>query len=86
MDYYWVVDYREDKSGGLHPVIIGGRAFSSHLRAQNYIDRANLSRKAEIFELPTSSQSKATRTVKAELIKRYRSLDQGMARAVHKVS
>lgn len=82
--YYWVVDYTADKSNNLHPVIIGGRAFTSELLAQRYMDDSNLSRKAEIFELPTSDVSRATRMVKAQLVKRYKSLDGGMKRAVHK--
>jgi len=83
--YYWVVDYKQAKDGSLRPVIIGGRAFTSELLAQRYLDDANLSRKAEIFELSTGSTSKASQGIKAQLIKRYKSLDRGMTRAVHKV-
>jgi len=83
--YYWVVDYTRAKDGSLRPVIIGGRSFSSELLAQHYMDDANLSQKAEIFELPTSNSSRATQMVKAQLIRRYKSLDKGVRRAVHKV-
>ena len=85
---YWVVDYRADKSGKYHPVVIGGRSFHTRTQAQNYIDNANLSSRAEIFGPPdvsnTTDIGRVTSEIKAILIKRYRSLDQGMARAVHK--
>lgn len=80
---YWVVDYRQTKSGGMSPVVIGGRAFSSELLAQRYIDDADLSRKAEIFPLPTANAAKATSMIKAQLVKRYKSLDRGTTRATH---
>jgi len=81
---FWIVDYKTDSQGSLRPVIIGGRAFPNELLAQKYIDEANLSRKAEVFDLPTTDISKATQMVKAKLIKRYKSLDEGMKRAYHK--
>lgn len=87
--YYWVVDYKADKQGQLHPVIFGGRAFTSELLAQRFIDESNLSPRAEIFPLPTSNQSSATGQVKAKLVKRYGSKgegwEKGLERAVHKV-
>lgn len=82
--YFWVVDYKQRKDGNFSPVIIGGRAFSSEIRAQQYIDESNLSQKAEIIELDTRNQAKATSKIKAQLIRRYKSLDKGMVRAVHK--
>lgn len=81
---FWVVDFRKDAKGSYHPVVIGGRAFTVRSQAQNYMDKANLSSRAEIFETSTSNQMRATQEIKAELIKKYRSLDQGMARAYHK--
>jgi len=84
VSYFWVVDFRKTKDGSIRPVVIGGRAFTTELRAQQYIDNSNLSQKAEIFELPTSDTSKATRSIKARLISRYRSLDKGLTRAVHR--
>ena len=83
MNYFWVVDYSKSKSGEIRPVIIGGRAFTSELLAQRYIDDSSLSSKAEIFPLPTSDTSRATQMIKAKLIKRYQNLDQGLVRAVH---
>ena len=85
MNYFWVVDYTQAKDGSTRPIVIGGRAFTSALRAQRYLDDANLSRRAEIFELPTGGTSRATQMIKAQLVRRYRSLDRGVARAVHKV-
>lgn len=82
--YYWVIDYKETKSGDYIPVVIGGRAFPSELQAQKYIDDSNLSRRAEIFELDTCNQDKATGAIKAILIRRYKSLDKGMMRASHR--
>ena len=82
--YYWVVDYKQSEDEKIHPVIIGGRAFSSEVQAQRYMDDASLSRHAEIMELLTSSTSAATQEIKAILVKRYKSLDKGMTRAVHK--
>lgn len=82
---YFVVDFTQDKSGKLHPVIIGGRAFTTESAAQQYVDTANLSRQAEILHTDTMNQSKATQEIKAQLIKKFRNLNQGMARAVHKV-
>lgn len=84
MTYWWVVDYTSAKDGRMRPVVIGGRAFTSELLAQRYLDDANLSRKAEILELPTSDTSKATQMIKAVLIRRFKSLDKGITRAVHK--
>lgn len=85
---FWVVDYRQDKAGGYHPVVIGGRAFAVRAQAQNYVDSANLSNRAEIFGPPdisnSTNQDRVTQEIKAILIKRYKNLDQGMARAVHK--
>lgn len=85
---YWVVDYKSDSKGRYHPVVIGGRSFYTNTQAQNYIDTANLSNRAEIFAPPeisdTTSMDRVTQEIKAILIKRYRSLDQGMVRAVHR--
>jgi len=83
--FYWVVDYTASKDGTLRPVVIGGRAFQTELHAQRYIDDSNLSRNAEIIELPTADQSKATGMLKAILVKRHKSLSKGMTRAVHKL-
>ncbi len=83
MSYYWVIDYHRARNGSIRPVVIGGRAFTTEVRAQQYIDEANLSPKAEIIELNTSDTSKATRAIKARLIRRYRDLDKGLTRAVH---
>ena len=83
--YFWVVDYRQRKDGKLAPVVIGGRSFTSNLRAQQYIDDSSLSQRAEIIELSTSNQARATSMVKAKLITRYKDLDKGMTRAVHNV-
>lgn len=83
--YWWVIDFIKAKDGSLRPVVIGGRAFSTELYAQRYVDDASLSRLAEIVELPTSDTSKATQMLKAKLAKRYKSLDKGMARAIHQV-
>lgn len=82
--YFWVVDYTRAKDDTLRPVVIGGRAFVTELHAQRYMDEANLSRNAEIMELPTSDTGRATQMVKAILIKRFGSLDKGMRRAIHK--
>lgn len=78
------MDYKQSEDEKIHPVVIGGRAFSSEIRAQRYMDDANLSRNAEIMELSTSNTSAATQEIKAILVKRYQSLDKGMARAVHR--
>jgi hypothetical protein len=81
---YWIVDYTSGKDGGtIHPVIIGGRAFPTEPTAQAYIDGANLSARAEIIQLDTVNQAKATSKIKAILIRRYKSLDKGLARAYH---
>ena len=82
--YYWVVDYSERKDGTKVPIVIKGRAFSSELQAQRYIDEANLSRNAEIFELSSSNEKAATQELKAKLIRRYKSLDKGMTRVSHR--
>jgi len=82
--YFWVVDYTRAKDDTLRPVVIGGRAFVTELHAQRYMDDANLSRNAEIMELSTSDTGRATQEIKAILIKRFRSLDKGMRRAVHR--
>ncbi len=81
--YYWVVDFRQSKDGLLRPVIIGGRSFTTEIRAQEYIDNSNLSPKAEIYPVDTSDMSKATRVIKAKLITKYKSLDRGLTRASH---
>jgi hypothetical protein len=83
MRYFWIVDYRKDSKGVFHPVVIGGRAFTSEISAQEYIDHAGLSSRAEIFPLDTSNQAKATQKIKAVLIRRYKSLDKGMTRVGH---
>ncbi len=83
--YFWVVDFRQTKDGRLSPVIIGGRAFTTEVRAQSYIDESSLSSKAEIFPIDTADASKATRVVKAKLIHRYKDLDKGLTRATHDV-
>lgn len=83
MSYFWVVDYAQSKDGSLRPVVIGGRSFTTELLAQRYMDDANLSGRAEIFELPTSNTSRATQAIKAKLVKRYKSLDKGITRAKH---
>lgn len=83
--YFWVVDYKQAGDGNLRPIIIGGRAFSSELLAQRYLDDANLSRKAEIFPLETGNVGRASQTIKAILVRRYKSLDKGTKRAVHKL-
>jgi len=85
VSYFWVVDYVSAKDGNLRPVVIGGRSFTSELVAQRYVDDSNLSRKVEIFELPTSDSSKATSMIKAQLVRRYKDLGKGLTRAVHKV-
>ena len=81
--YYWVVDWKKDKKGNFHPVIIGGRAFPTEQSAQSYIDSSSLSSRAEIIPLDTPSESTATGEIKAILIKRFKSLDRGMMRASH---
>lgn len=83
MKYFWIVDWRKDSKGNFHPVVIGGRSFSSEIAAQEYIDHAGLSSRAEIFPLDTANQSKATQKIKAILIRRYKSLDRGMERMGH---
>ena len=83
MRYWWIVDYVEAKDGNLRPVLIKGRYFTSELRAQRYIDDANLSRRAEIFELSSTNVQAATQELKAKLAKKYRSLPRAMKRAVH---
>ena len=83
--YFWVVDFSQKKDGRLAPIIIGGRAFTSNSRAQRYIDDSNLSQRAEIVELETSNQARATQAIKAKLITKYRDLDKGMTRAIHNV-
>jgi len=85
MNFFWVVDFSMDKGGKVHPVVIGGRAFSTEIAAQKYIDDSNLSQKAEIFPLPTSNQHRATSMIKAQLIRRFKSVSQGMTKAIHKV-
>ena len=90
MSSWWVVDFKPAKDGLLRPVVIGGRSFASELKAQSYIDDANLTDKAEIFEADTSSTAKATREIKAKLIVRYGhkgpgEWTKGLKRAVHKV-
>lgn len=82
--FYWVIDYRQRKDGEFSPVIIGGRSFHSEQRAQEYIDSSNLSSQAEILELPTSQQNRATQMVKAILVRRLKSLDKGLTRATHR--
>ena len=71
MDYFWVVDYTESSKGFLVPVVMGGRCFTTEMAAQDFIDNANLSRKAEIFPLPTRDEERATSFIKGELVKRY---------------
>jgi hypothetical protein len=86
MHYYWVIDYLASKDGKtLHPVVIGGRCFTSEMRAQQFMDQTNLSPKAEIMELDTSNTSRASQEIKAKLAVRLHSLEQGMAKAVHKL-
>ena len=86
MHYYWVVDYLPSKDGKtLHPVVIGGRCFTSEMRAQQFIDQTNLSPKAEIMMLDTSNTSRASQEIKAKLAVRLHSLEQGMVKAVHKL-
>ena len=80
---YWIVDYRQDAKKAFHPVIIGGRAFTSESQAQSYIDNSNLSGKAEIIQLDTTNQGSATQKIKGILIKRYKSLDKGMGTVYH---
>jgi len=82
--YFWVVDFKKDSKEQYHPVVIGGRSFYTRGQAQRYIDNSSLSSRAEIFELSTSNMERATREIKAKLIRRYKSLDQGMLRASHK--
>jgi len=79
-NYFWVVDFT---SAG-RPIVIKGRSFSNELRAQRYIDDSSLSRRAEVFELTSTSEAEATRELKAILVRRYKSLDKGITRAVHK--
>lgn len=82
---FFVVDFLRSKSNKLHPVVIGGRAFTTESAAQNYMDTANLSQMAEIMHTDTMNQAKATQEIKAKLVQKYKNLEQGMARAVHKV-
>ena len=84
MKYYWVIDFKQDKKGNFHPVVIGGRCFTTQASAQSYIDNSNLSNRAEIIPLDTCSQSKASGKIKAILIKRFKSLDKGLSNAYHK--
>jgi len=86
--YWYVVDYKTAKDGGLRPVVIGGRAFTSSIKAQNYLDDALLSNKAEIFETSSSNRSVATREIKAKLVSRYGhkgkgEWTKGLRRAIH---
>ena len=83
MAYYWIIDFKQNSKQQLVPVIIGGHAFTSEMLAQDYIDRSNLSPRAEILESDYSSESMATRQLKAKLITKYRSLDAGMRRVNH---
>lgn len=84
--FYWVVDFLPSKDNKvLHPVVIGGRCFTSEVRAQQFIDQASLSSKAEIMQLDTSNTSRASQEIKAKLAVRYHSLAQGMTKAVHKL-
>ena len=80
-----MIDFITTKKGEVRPVVVGGRAFTSEILAQRYIDEANLSQRAEIMPLPTSSQSTASGMIKAKLAARYHDLEKGMTRAVHKV-
>ena len=84
MSFFWIVDFKQSKDGLPRPVVIGGRAFTTGLKAQQYIDDSNLSQRAEIFELNTSNTGKATQMIKARLINRYKDLDRGLTRAIHK--
>jgi hypothetical protein len=81
--YYWIVDYKSTSKGKLQPVIIGGHAFTSEMMAQDFIDRSNLSPRAEIFPSDYSSESKAVHQLKGKLIQKYKSLEDGMQRVRH---
>ena len=80
---YWCVDYRSDKKGNMHPVLVGGSAFPTESAAQSYIDSSALSAKAEIFQTKTVNSGKAGQEIKAKLINRYKNLDQGMQTIYH---
>jgi len=86
--YYYVVDFKQTKSGALRPVVIGGRAFTSKIKAQTYLDDALLSNRAEIIETSTPNRSRATQEIKAKLVRRYGKegrgqWQKGLARAIH---
>lgn len=88
MNYYWVVDYKQSRDGVMRPIVIGGRSFTSEMKAQSYIDNALLTDNAEIFALPTSNVARATRMIKAKLVERlgHRGKGEwvkGLKRAVH---
>lgn len=86
--YFYVVDFKQATDGNLRPVVIGGRAFTSHIKAQSYMDDALLSNRAEIIEVSSPTRSVATREIKAKLVRRYGrqgrgQWQKGLKRAIH---
>jgi len=79
---YWILEWTEHKkTGAMKPDLFG--PFGSESRADEYLEMANMSEAAQVYNLSTQNSARATQMLKAKNVISRGSVSEGMQRFRH---